>query len=47
MNNGNVTTYSRSESANNINEDEQLTASEIKSWGYDSEMFDREEIKND
>jgi hypothetical protein len=26
-------------------EDEQLTESEIKSWGYNPEMFDREEVK--
>ncbi|MFT9275650.1 MAG: hypothetical protein ABF477_03865 [Leuconostoc pseudomesenteroides] len=45
--NDNITSYSRSEPANNINEDEQLTESEIKEWGYNPEMFDREEIKND
>lgn len=43
--NDNVTSYSRSESANNINEDEQLTESEIKAWGYNPEMFNREEVK--
>ncbi|MGX9816423.1 hypothetical protein [Leuconostoc mesenteroides] len=42
--NDNVTSYSRSESANNINEDEQLTESEIKAWGYNPEMFDKEEV---
>ncbi len=26
-------------------EDEQLTESEIKAWGYNPEMFDREEVK--
>ena len=43
--NDNVTAYSRDELANNINEDEQLTESEIKAWGFNPEMFDREEIK--
>ena len=42
--NDNVISYSRAELANNINEDEQLTESEIKAWGYNPDMFDREEI---
>ena len=28
----------------NINEEEQLTESEIREWGYNPEMFDREEV---
>ena len=28
----------------NINEDEQLTESEIKAWGFNPEMFDKEEV---
>ena len=43
--NDNVISYSRAELANNINEDEQLTESEIKAWGYNPEMFDREEVQ--
>lgn len=43
--NDNVTSYSRAELANNINETEQLTESEIKAWGYNPEMFDREEVQ--
>lgn len=42
--NGGVSSYSRIEPANNINEDEQLTESEIKAWGYNPEMFDKEEV---
>ncbi|TOZ06290.1 DUF1642 domain-containing protein [Leuconostoc pseudomesenteroides] len=42
---GDVTSYSRAEPADNISEDEQLTESEIKSWGYNPEMFDREEVQ--
>lgn len=42
--NDNVISYSRAELANNINEDEQLTESEIKAWGYNPDMFDREKI---
>lgn len=42
--NDNVISYSRAELANNINEDEQLTESEIKAWGYNPDMFDREEV---
>lgn len=30
-----------------LDEDEQLTESEIKEWGYNPDMFDREGIKND
>ena len=42
--NGVISVYSRFEPANNINEDEQLTESEIREWGYNPEMFDREEV---
>ena len=28
----------------NTSEDEQLTESEIKAWGYDPDMFDKEEV---
>lgn len=42
---GNVTSYSRAEPADNISKDEQLTESEIKSWGYNPDMFDREEVQ--
>ncbi|MGQ2283472.1 hypothetical protein [Leuconostoc pseudomesenteroides] len=42
--NGGVSSYSRLEPANNINEDEQLTETEIKAWGYNPDMFDREEV---
>lgn len=30
---------------NNFDDSEQLTESEIKSWGYNPEMFDREEVQ--
>lgn len=43
--NGGISAYSRLEPANNINEDEQLTESEIKEWGYNPEMFDKEEVE--
>ncbi|MDY5164362.1 hypothetical protein RQW99_07430 [Leuconostoc falkenbergense] len=42
---GNVTSYSRAEPADNISEDEQLTESEIREWGYNPDMFDREEVQ--
>ena len=42
--NGNVSAYSRYEPAND-GKDERLTESEIKSWGYNPEMLDREEVQ--
>jgi hypothetical protein len=39
-----VSSYSMMKPKNNINLDEQLTESEIKAWGYNPEMFDREEV---
>lgn len=42
--NGVISTYSRFEPANNINKDEQLTESEIREWGFNPDMFDREEV---
>ncbi|MCT3038348.1 hypothetical protein EFS27_03415 [Leuconostoc mesenteroides] len=40
-----VSSYSMMKPKNNINSDEQLTESEIKAWGYNPEMFDREEVQ--
>ncbi|MBS0957219.1 hypothetical protein JK162_01720 [Leuconostoc pseudomesenteroides] len=39
-----ISNYSMMKPKNNINSDEQLTESEIKAWGYNPEMFDREEV---
>ena len=41
---GALLTYTRvTHDHKNINEEEQLTESEIEAWGYNPEMFDREE----
>lgn len=42
--NGIISAYSRFKLANNISEDERLTESEIREWGYNPDMFDKEEV---
>lgn len=40
-----VSGYAITKPKDNIDSDEQLTEFEIKEWGYNPEMFDREEVK--